>query len=271
LTRYIGFKGAQATVKFPEKHMQNPIDTPKRLREQLFLGDIPAFQFFAPWRHVPDTRFFAKDASSRFLFLSRNLLDLNGVSREEDIVGLSDQDFYPRSIAEKFRQDDAQVILTGESLTDMVEIFLDEMGRPEWYVTHKFPIRSRKGEVVGVMGTSRKYGGDSSEVTLFPSLEKAIRHLRENFTEDVPIPVLADMVSMSVRQFQRLFIHFFKMPPSRYRIRMRVLAACDILLRDGRSISGLAHDLGFGDESGFIRHFKSQMGITPLKYRLKYR
>jgi AraC-like DNA-binding protein len=242
-----------------------------RLRARLLAGDVPAFQFFAPWRHVPDTRFFAKDAESRFLFLSRNLLDLNGVSREEDAVGLSDHDFYPTSIAEKFRQDDAQVMRSGKPLNHVVELFLDEKGAPGWYVTHKFPILSRDGESVGVMGTSRKYGPDAPEVALLPSLERAIVHLREHFTEDVPIPVLADMVSMSVRQFQRLFIHFFKVPPSRYRIRMRVLAACDRLSRDGSSVSSIAHDLGFGDQSAFINHFRRQMGVTPLQYRLKRR
>jgi AraC-like DNA-binding protein len=250
----------------------NPSDSkPAQLRDKLLMGEIPAFQFFLPWRYVPDTRFFAKDADSRFLFLSRDLLDLNGVSREEDVVGLSDHDFYPKSIAEKFRQDDAEVMRSGEPLNDLVELFLDEKGIPEWYVTHKFPIRARDGKVLGVMGTSRKYGGDLPEVALFPSLEKAIRHLKENFTEDIPIPVLAGMVSMSVRQFQRSFIHFFKMPPSQYRIRMRVLAACDLLMRDNRSVSSIAHDLGFGDESGFIGHFKRQLGTTPLQYRLKYR
>ncbi len=241
------------------------------MRAKLLGGEVPAFQFFQPWKHVPDTRFFAKDADSRFLFLSRNLLDLNGVSREEDAVGLSDHDFYPKSIAEKFRQDDAQVMRTGVPLNDMVEIFLDEKGKPDWYVTHKFPIRSGQGSVVGVMGTSRKFAGNAPEAILFPSLEKAIRHMQDHFTEDVPVPVLASMVSMSVRQFQRLFIHFFKLPPSQYRIRMRVLAACDLLLRERASVAGIAHDLGFGDESGFIGHFKKQMGITPLQYRLKQR
>ncbi len=245
--------------------------SPDRLHEDLLKGAIPAFQFFLPWRHVPDTRFFAKNAEGLFLFLSPNLLELNGLKHEDDVLGLTDYDLYPKSIAEKFRQDDRTVMKSGKPLTGIVEVFLDEKGTPEWYVTNKFPIRTADGTIVGVMGTSRKYGGQVPEINLYPGLDKAIRYLKDHFTEDVSVPKLADMVHMSMRQFQRIFLHFFKVPPTQYRIRMRVLAACDMLLRDNRSLSQIAAALGFSDESRFISHFKRHMGITPLQYRLKHR
>ena len=239
------------------------------LRQGLLAGEIPSLQFFQLWREARDTRFFAKDAEGRFLAVSPNLVALNGLSREEDMVGLSDYELYPHSIAEKFRQDDASVVGTGIPLTDMVEIFLDERGTPEWYVTHKFPIRDRAGAVVGVMGTSRKYVGEAGEAGPYPGIGRAIRHLREHLAEEIPVPALAELVHMSARQFQRAFAHHFKMPPSRYRIRMRVMAACDRLLKGNEPVGSLAYELGFPDESAFIAHFKRQMGATPLQYRLQ--
>ncbi len=241
------------------------------LRQDLLAGEIPSLQFFQLWREARDTRFFAKDARGRFLAVSPNLAALNGLPGEEDMVGLLDQDLYPRSIAEKFRQDDARVVDSGAPLTDMVEIFLDERGSPEWYVTHKFPMRDRAGAVVGVMGTSRKYEGDAPAAGPFPGIGRAIRHMREHLGEEIPVPNLAALVHMSVRQFQRAFLHHFKMPPSRYRIRMRVLAACDALLRGSEPVGTLAFSLGFPDESAFIAHFKRQMGVTPHQYRVRNR
>lgn len=251
--------------------MADTIEEVQRLRNGMLAGDIPSLQFFQLWRHAQDTRFFAKDSQGRFVAVSPNLVALNGLSREEDMVGRDDYAFYPRSIAEKFRADDARVVGSGNPLTDMVEIFLDERGTPEWYVTHKFPIRDREGGIVGVMGASRKYEGAGPEAGPFPGIGRAIRHMRERLAEDIPVPVLADMVHMSVRQFQRAFAHHLKMPPSQYRIRMRVLAACDALLRGNETVSSLAYSLGFPDESGFIAHFRKQMGTTPLQYRLRMR
>lgn len=251
--------------------MVEAIQDVHRLRKGLLAGDIPSLQFFQLWRHAQDTRFFAKDSHGRFLAVSPNLVALNGLSGEEDMVGRDDYEFYPRSIAEKFRADDARVVDSGDPLTDMVEIFLDERGTPEWYVTHKFPIRDREGAVVGVMGTSRKYEGEAQAAGPFPGIGRAIRHMRERLGEDIPVPELAAMVHMSVRQFQRAFAHNFKMPPSQYRIRMRVLAACDRLLHGNEPVGSLAFALGFPDESAFIAHFKRQMGATPLKYRMRNR
>lgn len=242
-----------------------------RVREGLMGGGIPSLQFFQLWREARDTRFFAKDSQGRFVAVSPNLLALNGLTREEDMVGLSDYEFYPAGIAEKFRQDDAKVVATGSPLTDVVEIFLDEQGSPEWYVTHKFPMRDKGGRVVGVMGTSRKYDGGPRDGGPFPGLGRAIRHMREHLADDIPVPALAALVGMSVRRFQRAFLHHFKMPPSRYRIRMRVMAACDALIKGSEPISSLAYSLGFPDESGFIAHFKRFMGTTPLQYRLRHR
>ena len=242
-----------------------------RLRQGLLAGEIPSLQFFQLWRHAQDTRFFAKDSLGRFLAVSPNLVALNGLNREEEMVGRDDYEFYPRSIAEKFRADDARVVGSGDPLTDMVEIFLDEGGSPEWYVTHKFPIRDRAGAVVGVMGTSRKYAGGPEASGPYSGIGRAIRRMRERLGEDIPVPELAELVHMSVRQFQRAFTHHFKMPPSRYRIRMRVLAACDRLLHGNEPVGSLAFALGFPDESAFIAHFKRQMGATPLQYRLRNR
>lgn len=48
---------------------------------------------------------------------------------------------------------------------------------------------------------------------------------------------------------------------------VRVQQAKTLLERTSRSCAEIAYDVGFGDQSYFIMHFKRIMGITPAKYR----
>lgn len=251
--------------------MEETREDAARLRAELLAGDLPAAQFLRLWEAAPEVRFFAKSARGRFLSVSRNLLELNGLRREEEILGLSDFDLYPNSIAEKFTQDDGTVVQEAKPLPDILEIFLDEKGSPAWYLTHKLPIRTREGSVLGVMGTSRKFTGAAAEANPCPALHRAVRFMQQRFTDNLSVPELAATVHLSVRQFQRAFLRHFRTTPSKYLIRMRVLAACDALASGRKPVSEIAYAMGFGDESHFIRTFKGHMGVTPLQYRLRRR
>lgn len=58
--------------------------------------------------------------------------------------------------------------------------------------------------------------------------------------------------------------------PMTYYQRRRVQHACNHLLDLSRSITEVAHDLGFCDSAHFANVFKKQQGITPLAYRHRY-
>lgn len=57
------------------------------------------------------------------------------------------------------------------------------------------------------------------------------------------------------------------MPPSRYRRRLRVLAA-QRLLRSGCQPADAAAEAGSYDQSHLNRHFKLVTGVTPRQYAL---
>jgi len=48
---------------------------------------------------------------------------------------------------------------------------------------------------------------------------------------------------------------------------MRLQEACRLLKSTNLSYSDIAYELGFTDQSYFIKQFKETMGITPAKYR----
>jgi len=48
---------------------------------------------------------------------------------------------------------------------------------------------------------------------------------------------------------------------------VRVRQAQQLLERTSRSCADIAYEVGFGDQSYFIKHFKRLSGTTPARYR----
>ncbi len=70
---------------------------------------------------------------------------------------MTDFELLPRSLAEKFREDDLRILRTGVPMLEIVELFISRQGIPAWFLTNKLPVRDRTGEVIGVMGTIQDY------------------------------------------------------------------------------------------------------------------
>jgi len=92
---------------------------------------------------------FLKDTESRFVSANSSFCALLGV-RQEDIVGKTDYDFYPKELAEKYRADDRKVMETGETLDDVEENVVG--GRRSWVRVVKTPVKEPDGTVRGVLG-----------------------------------------------------------------------------------------------------------------------
>jgi transcriptional regulator GlxA family with amidase domain len=82
------------------------------------------------------------------------------------------------------------------------------------------------------------------------------------FVED-----LADRMSMSVRNFERVFTREVGTTPSQYVLQMRVEAARRQLERTDRSLKQVASAAGFGNVDVMRRAFVRLLGITPSRYR----
>jgi transcriptional regulator GlxA family with amidase domain len=75
---------------------------------------------------------------------------------------------------------------------------------------------------------------------------------------------------MSVVQFERRFKRLFRETPLKYVNRIRIRAACQLLLHTALSISDVARRSGFSDPSYFTKRFQAHLRIRPLEYRRKY-
>ncbi|HKX60931.1 MAG TPA: PAS domain-containing protein [Verrucomicrobiae bacterium] len=96
--------------------------------------------------HLPQN-IFRKDLEERFTFANQRFCQLLGKPLEE-IIGRTDFDFYPPSLAAKYQQDDQYVISTGKPF-EVTEENIAPNGEKMYVHVVKTPIRNAKGQVLG--------------------------------------------------------------------------------------------------------------------------
>ena len=242
------------------------------VRRERFFNEIGASSRFSRlFDHIDRLSFFAKDASGALMVVDHSLLLLYGLEDEMDIVGLTDFDLLPASLAEKYRQDDLVVMETGEPLLNMMELFLNPQGIPGWFRTNKMPVFSHDGSVIGVMGTIESMETLEMFQGVPTNLRPALRHIDERFRETIAVGTLADLCGVSVRQLERQFREHFNTPPQQFVARRRIYEGCQQLRETHTQVIRIAIELGFYDHSSFTRQFRKHMGMTPMQYRKRYR
>lgn len=241
----------------------------ERRREFASSFDL-SVQIAAIFGYLRGVHFFVKDRDGTILFASLGLARLYGFESEEDFIGRTDFDVLPVGLAKKFLRDDAVVMTSGEPMVGIVELFPNPQGIPDWHLTNKVPLWDKSGQVVGLMGSIQKHHA-AEDRTIQPSgIDLAVARLRTNLSEDVSVTELAATCRMSVRQFQIKFKEAYGLPPSQFRVRLRVMRACQLLRDTGAGVSTIAGVTGFYDQSALAHQFKVVMGCSPLQYRKRF-
>ncbi|MFA6378860.1 MAG: ATP-binding protein [Candidatus Omnitrophota bacterium] len=94
-----------------------------------------------------------KDRDGRFLAVNEAFARASGAGQEE-MIGKTDLDIYPKELAEKYRADDAEVMRLGQRKS-VEENFKDAKGNMLWIETVKTPVRNASGEIMGTTGIAR--------------------------------------------------------------------------------------------------------------------
>ena len=244
--------------------------TPEQRRKQWTARLLPG-QFRHLFDHLPGTLFFAKDRDGRLMLGNPAFIKRCGFTTEDEIAGIDDSMIFPPRLAEKYRKDDELVMTTGKPLLGLIELFPNREGKPEWFITDKLPLIDHDGKVCGLCGTVRSYEAQRAAMQPYLELAPVADHLKTHYCEKLDLPALAKMASMSVRQFERKFRSTFQMTPRDYLIRMRIIAACEMLTRGNQPLTAIALECGFYDHSDFARQFRRHMDQTASQYRSDHR
>lgn len=125
----------------------------------IIFDSIPAFIFF-------------KDCNNIFLHVNQALAKIMDKNQDQ-IIGKSAFDLYPKELAQKYWQDDMQVIGSGIAMRDIIEPIDTQKGRLI-VKTDKLPLKNSKGEIIGIIGFSL-------DITETINIQERLRETEERF------------------------------------------------------------------------------------------
>lgn len=98
---------------------------------------------------------FIKNKDLVYLNASFSFAKLVGLDSPSQLTGKTDYDIFSKELADKYRKDDKQVLLSDSCIIDMLEALPEENGQKRFSSTSKFPITDKNGNVVGIYGIGR--------------------------------------------------------------------------------------------------------------------
>ncbi len=96
-------------------------------------------------------------------------------------------------------------------------------------------------------------------------INKVFDFINDNLTRKINLSDLAATANLSKFHFVRLFQKKIGITPYDYLLQERIKLSKDMLLKDS-SITDVALELGFTDQSHFTKLFKKHTGVTPADY-----
>ena len=92
-------------------------------------------------------------------------------------------------------------------------------------------------------------------------------YIEANLSEKITLSDLAKVVNFGKFYFCHSFKNYTNMTPYDYVLQSRVKRAQKLLRSSNLSISDVALECGFGNQSHLAKHFRKKLGTTPMNYR----
>ncbi|MGN6819491.1 MAG: GlxA family transcriptional regulator [Sphingomonas sp.] len=102
-------------------------------------------------------------------------------------------------------------------------------------------------------------------------VKRAMLEIEENISSPLPLPDLADLLGISVRQLQRRFEADIGIGVREYRRNLQLSRAKWLVEHTDRSMTEIALDCGFSDSAHFSRTFREHFQVVPSRERQKTR
>ena len=216
---------------------------------------------------VSDCVFFIKDRESRYVSVNEALVVRCGAGSKSDLIGRRAREVFPAPLGESFTEQDLETIREGRPIRGQLEMHHYPDGKRGWCLTWKEPVLDAHGEVVGVSGLSRDLASAPEQSRDLSSIAELLQHIDDHLDQPLRLNELAKKAKLSTYQLDQRIRALFGISTAQYIIRKRIELACHLLERGDDSLTGVALDCGYGDQSAFTRQFRQSTGITPGAYR----
>ncbi len=217
---------------------------------------------------VPDTVYFLKDRDGRYRAVNQTLVERTGRRSKSELLGRTAEEIFPGDLGRRIAEQDRAIMDSGRMLAAELELHLYADGREGWCLTWKSPLTDAAGAVAGLFGMSRdvKLGNEASDEGR--ALSDALSFARHHLDQSLRISDLASRAGLSVFQFDQRIRFLFGVSPGQYVTRLRIDHARERLRHSSASISEIALECGYSDQTAFSRQFRKIVQLTPQKYRM---
>lgn len=212
---------------------------------------------------ISSAAIFIKDAQARYVMANRTLVQRCGV---KPLLGKTSAEVFPAQFGPGYTEQDRRVLEQGQVLEDQLELHLYGSREPGWCLTHKRPLLSRAGEIIGLAGISMDLQSASHTHPAYERLAAVDEHIRTHFHEPITLDTLTQIAGISVAQLERYCKRVFHLTPRQMINKVRLEHAHRLLQTD-LPITEVALQCGYTDHSAFSRQFKLLTGFTPRQYR----
>ncbi len=134
-----------------QENLEEQVASNKKLQKEMTEGNA---LLNALMNNLPDFIYF-KDNKSRFIRISRSMLPLFPVKSLEEMIGKSDFDFQPKEIAQKYYNNEMEIIKTGKGIEDEIAHEIMDNGVEQWVSTTKLPLYDEDKKCIGTFGISK--------------------------------------------------------------------------------------------------------------------
>ncbi len=223
------------------------------------------------FEQLPDSPFFVKDITLQYAAANSAMAKLCGLRRPNDLYGKTAVELFKRSLAVRYEAMDRQVIKSRRALTNVLDPTVMDSKVPVWLIFARVPLFAESGDVVGIVGTSRRLatGAGAGAGAAYARLAQVAQCIREAMDQPLQLQILAQHAGISASQLERDFRRLFRVTPRGFQQQVRMQRSLE-LLETKKTIADIAYECGYSDHSAFTRRFRDILGMSPREYRQRH-
>lgn len=215
---------------------------------------------------LTSTMFCLKDAQGRYVVVNATFVQRTNERSVRRVIGRTASELFVPELAERYEEQDGQVLATGRPLRNELELIRPLGGAARWYLTAKQPLLN-EGNTVGLVSISQDLGNDTVQDEDMLALGRVVEHIEAHLDGPVRVAELATVAGCGVDALERKVRRAFHRSPGQLVLTARIDRARTLLTRTDTPLARIALECGFSDQAAFSRTFARLTGQTPGQYR----
>ena len=209
------------------------------------------------------------DDKDRVMAFNRNNCENCNFKDEADYVGKNLFDLFPKALADVYSSRNREVRNRGRPIVEKAYSHAADRST-DIKIVSVFPLRDTKGKIIGTASINHAIESGANKPDWYKAIRAAIAYIDDHFREKISITTLAGVSNMSASVFRRAFFKIMETTPGAYITTIRINKARKLLAETGKTISDIAEECGFYDQSHFIKMFARSRRQSPSEYRMAH-